>query len=263
MTKFVTGAQMYSVRTLTQTADDLYNTLKAIKAMGYNTVQLSGHGKDIPAERIADMLEELDLVCGATHISFAEMEEDLDKVIKTHKLWKCEYPGIGAMPFNLGGSAEGYKEFIKRANPIAEKLLDNGLHFIYHNHAFEFARFDGVRGIDMLIDGLSPAAQMEIDVFWVQSGGGNPVEWIKKVAGRMDVVHFKEMVGQMPDPTTHTMTRMAPVGEGNLDWPAIIAACEEIGVKYAFVEQDNAVESDPLACMKTSHDNLVKLGVTF
>ena len=43
----------------------------------------------------------------------------------------------------------------------------------------------------------------------------------------------------------------------------IAAACEEIGVKYAFVEQDNAVDTDPLGCMKTSHDNLVRLGARF
>ena len=263
MTKYITGAQMYSVRTLTQTAESLYETLKAIKAMGYNAVQLSGQSRDIPMERIADMLEELQLDCGATHLSFAEMEEDLDTVIKRHKLWKCAYPGVGAMPFQFGGSAEGVREFVRKVNPIAERLLDNGLHFIYHNHAFEFARFGGTRGIDILLNEFSPAVQFELDVYWVQAGGGEPVEWIKRVAGRMDVVHFKEMVGALPTKDEPSMTRMAPVGEGNLNWPAIMAACDEIGVKYAFVEQDNAVDSDPLGCMKTSHDNLVKLGARF
>ena len=263
MTKYITGAQMYSVRTLTQTAESLYETLKAIKAMGYNAVQLSGQSRDIPMERIADMLEELQLDCGATHLSFAEMEEDLDTVIKRHKLWKCAYPDVGAMPFQFGGSAEGVREFVRKVNPIAERLLDNGLHFIYHNHAFEFARFAGKTGMDILMEAFCPAVQFELDVYWVQAGGGEPVEWVKKVGGRMDVVHFKEMAGQLPGEKDHSMTRMAPVGEGNLNWPAIMAACEEIGVKYAFVEQDNAVDSDPLGCMKTSHDNLVRLGARF
>ena len=158
MTKFVTGAQMYSVRTLTQDANSLYEALKAVKAMGYNAVQLSGQSREIPQERIADMLQELELDCGATHISFQEMEEDLDGVIRRHKLWNCAYPGIGSMPFQYASSAEGIREFIRRVNPIAEKLLDNGQHFLYHNHAFEFAHFDGTLGMDLLLEGLSPAA---------------------------------------------------------------------------------------------------------
>ena len=263
MTNFVTGAQMYSVRTLTQSAESLYETLKAIKAMGYNAVQLSGQSRDIPMERIADMLEEFGLDCGATHLSFQEFEEDLDTVVKRHKLWKCAYPGLGAMPAQFGGSAEGIRAFAQRANAIAARLEDQGLHFIYHNHAFEFARFGGVTGMDILLDAFSPAVQFELDVYWVQAGGGEPVEWVKKVGGRMDVVHFKEMAGQLPTEKDHTMTKMAPVGEGNLNWPAIMAACDAIGVKYAFVEQDNAVDTDPLGCMKTSHDNLVRLGARF
>ena len=263
MTKFITGAQMYSVRTLTQTEDSLRSALEAIKDMGYNAVQLSGQGRDIPMERIADMLRELKLDCGATHISFADFEDDLDAVIKRHRLWNCAYPGLGAMPPQYAESADGLRAFAQKINPIAEKLLDHGLHFIYHNHAFEFARFDGACGMDILMDAFSPAVQFEIDVYWVQAGGGDPLEWIRKVAGRMDVVHFKEMVGQLPTKESPTMTRMAPVGEGNLHWPAIMAACDEIGVKYAFVEQDNAVETDPLGCMKTSHDNLVRLGAKF
>ena len=125
------------------------------------------------------------------------------------------------------------------------------------------AAFDpGARRL-FLLDEFCPAMQFEVDVYWVQAGGGEPVEWVKKVGGRMDVVHFKEMAGQLPGEQDHSMTKMAPVGEGNLNWPAIMAACDAIGVKYAFVEQDNAVDTDPLGCMKTSHDNLVRLGARF
>ena len=103
--------------------------------------------------------------------------------------------------------------------------------------------------------------QFELDVYWIQSGGGDPVEWIKKVQGRMDVVHFKEMVGCLP--TNGSMTKMAPVGEGNFDWRKIMQACDDTGVKFAFIEQDNAVDTDPLGCMRTSLENLTKLGGRF
>lgn len=264
MYNVLTGAQMYSVRGLTQTAEGLDGALKAISEMGYTSVQLSGHSPEIDIYLIKDMLDKYGLRCYATHTSFKDIEENTDEVIKRHKLWNCEYPGVGSMPFDMAGTEEGIRAFAKRAEAMAEKLADAGLKFIYHNHAFEFQRFGGITGMDILFDEFRKT-QFELDVFWVQTGGGDPVEWIKKVAGRMDVVHFKEMVGCLPDKTTRSMSRMAPIGEGNLDWRRIQQACDDTGVKYAFIEQDNANDEPDhgLGCMKTSITNLKKLGGRF
>lgn len=261
MTTFQIGAQMFSMRDRTQTAEAMRRTLCEVKKMGYNLVQLSGHNQQIDPAEIADMLRENELTCGSTHFSFEAMEQDPARIAQIHHLWNCSYPGIGSMPAEFHGSREGYLEFARRVSAVADCLAEDGLHLVYHNHAFEFAKFGGVTGLELLMEHASPNLQFEVDTYWVQSGGGDPVDWIHRVAGRMDVVHFKEMVGC--EPTGGTMTRMAPVGEGNLNWPKIFAACEEIGVKYAFVEQDNAVDTDSCACMKLSHDNLVKLGGRF
>ena len=181
--------------------------------------------------------------------------EDVDRCIAYHKALKCEYAGTGSMPRHfVERGEEGFVDFAKRASKVAEKLQDAGQHFLYHNHAFELAHYSKGRGLEILFNETSPAFQFEIDVFWIQAGGMNPIDWIHKVAGRMDVVHFKDMK------PTCTITE---IGNGNLDWPKIMAACDEIGVKYAFIEQDNAVESDPLNCMKISHDYLAPLGAKF
>lgn len=260
MSKFIVGAQMYSVRDKTTNAEDMLHALKAIKAMGYNTCQLSGHSQDIPDEQIAELLKESGVECVATHVSMDAIEADFDAIVRKHELWGCKYPGIGGLPqkYREAGS-EGYLEFARVAGEVANRFLDRGMHFIYHNHAFEYERFadTGKNGMELLLDNSPEALQFELDVFWVQAGGANPVDWIRKVAGRMDVVHFKEMNGSLKPPM------MAPIGTGNMDWPAMFAACDEIGVKYALIEQDNAVESDSLGCMQTSYDNLKKLGASF
>lgn len=262
MYNVLTGAQMYSVRTLTQTADALDGTLGALAKMGYTSVQLSGQNPDLDPAAVKGLLDRHGLVCPATHISFQEMETSLPNVIARHKLWNCAYPGIGSMPRQYAASAEGYRVFAKKANEIGKKLADEGLTFIYHNHAFEFQKFGETTGMDILFEELADT-QFEIDVYWVQSGGADPVEWIRKVAGRMDVVHFKEMAGRLPDEKNHSMTEMVPIGEGNLNWRKIMAACDETGVKYAFIEQDNAVDTDPLDCMHRSIRNLSRMGGRF
>ena len=261
MTKFQIGAQMYSMRDRTQTAEAMRRALTEVKNMGYNLVQLSGHNQQIDPNEIADMLKSIGLTCGSTHFGFDVLRDETARLAQVHHLWGCSYPGIGAMPDRYRTSKDGYIAFAKDVSEVADRLADEGLHLVYHNHAFEMAKFDGVTGLELLMEHSSPSLQFEVDTYWIQSGGGDPCEWIRRVAGRMDVVHFKEMVGC--EPTNGSMTKMAPVGEGNLNWPKIFAACEEIGVKYAFVEQDNAVETESCACMKRSHDNLVKLGGSF
>lgn len=262
MYNVLTGAQMYSVRTLTQTAEGLDAALGAIAAMGYTSVQLSGQNPKLDPALVRGLLDKHSLICPATHLSFQEMEEALPQVIARHKAWDCAYPGIGAMPFQYAASLDGIRAFAKKANEIGKKLKDEGLTFIYHNHAFEFRKFDGVTGMDILFDELTDV-QFELDVYWVQSGGADPIEWIRKVAGRMDVVHFKEMGGKLPDEKDRSMTQMVPIGEGNFNWQRIMAACDETKVRYAFIEQDNAVETDPLDCMRRSYENLSRMGGRF
>ena len=260
MSKLQIGAQLYSVRDHCQEPEEMLKCMKEIKAIGYNICQLSGHNKAFTADQLRGMLDESGLECVCTHIGFQEMEEDVDQVIKNHKILGCAYPGIGGLPGEFRASAEGYIEFAKRASKIADKMADNGQHFIYHNHAFEFYRFPevGKTGLELLMENCSEAVQFELDMFWVQMGGGNPLDYIEKVRGRMDVAHFKEMNG-----TPENRNVIAPIGAGNMNWTAIMDACDEIGVKYAMIEQDNAVETDSIGCMRFSYNTLSKLGGRF
>ena len=96
-----------------------------------------------------------------------------------------------------------------------------------------------------------------LDTYWVQAGGADIMKMVKKLHGRLPCVHLKDMY------VNGMGIVMAPVGEGNFDWQKIMQACDDIGVKYAFIEQDNAVDTDPLGCMKTSITNLTRLGGRF
>ena len=259
MTKLQIGAQMYSVRDYCDTPERMLDCMKKLKAIGYNCCQLSGHNPAITAEQLKDMLDESGLFCPCTHIGFAEMENDFDNVVKYHKTLNCAYPGIGGLPGEFR-NPEGYVEFAKRASKVAEKFLDHGMHFIYHNHAFEFYRYPevGKTGLELLMENSSDAVQFELDMFWVQMGGGNPIDWIEKVRGRMEIAHFKEM-----NATVDSRNVIAPIGAGNMNWTAIMEACDSIGVKYAMVEQDNAVDTDSIACMEFSYKTLSRLGGRF
>ena len=97
----------------------------------------------------------------------------------------------------------------------------------------------------------------EIDVHWVTRGGQNPVNWIHKVGKRMPVIHFKDFA--IIDGGTPVFCE---IGEGNLDWPAIIQACREEGVRWYSIEQDSLFrDRDIFESIKISFDNLKAMGV--
>ena len=255
MSKMTVAAQLYTLREYTQTPEDIANTLKKVKKMGYNAVQLSGLGPVEPDELKGILLENRINAC-ATHVSFERLQNDLDNIIKEHKLWDCKYVGVGSMPGEYSKNKEGYLKFVREASTIGRQLQESGLEFIYHNHNFEFVKFGDKTGLDILFEESDPESfNFEIDTYWVQAGGADPASWINKVSGRMKVVHFKDMIVNNKGEQI-----MAEVGEGNLNWPAIIKACEDTGVEWCAVEQD-VCQRNPFKSLEISLNNLKKMGL--
>jgi sugar phosphate isomerase/epimerase len=255
MARPIVAAQLYTVRAFTQTPQDLATSLEKIKNMGYTAVQVSAIGP-IPDAEVKSMVDNLGLKICITHIGYDKLWKETDQVIAQHKLWDCQHVAIGSMPqaYRQEGE-EGFRRFAAEAAAVGEKLAAAGLTFSYHNHAFEFVRFGKLTGLDIIYNESDPRyLQSEIDTYWVQYGGGDPAAWIRKMKGRAPVVHFKDMVIVENQPT------MAEIGEGNLNWPAIIQATEEAGSEYAAVEQD-ITRRDPFESLQISYNNLKAMGL--
>ena len=138
---------------------------------------------------------------------------------------------------------------------VAEKYRGSGLLIGYHNHSHELARFDGKTGLQILLEQFSPDIWWEIDTYWIQHGGADPVQWIGKVTGKIPCVHLKDMA-IMPDKTQV----MAEVGEGNMNWPAILKACRDAGVQWFIIEQD-ICQRDPFESLQISLRNVRGMGL--
>ena len=247
------AAQMFTLREFLTTPADIATTMKRVKAIGYHAVQLSGLGPIDPQE-LATILDGEGLQAVITHTSFDRMLNDLPSVIADHKLWKCPNVAIGGLPEEFR-NADGYVRFAGVATEVARKLDEAGLTFSYHNHAFEFQRFNGKTGIELLYAHADPKLfKAEIDTYWVQYGGGDPAEWISRMKDRMIVIHFKDMT------IIDNQITMAEVGEGNLNWPRILQACREAGVAWYAVEQD-ICQRDPFESLAISLRNLHAMGV--
>ncbi len=247
------AAQMYTLRDFTKTPQDLAETLKKVKKIGYDAVQMSG-ACAMPYNDLHKLLSDAGLICCATHIGFEQMRDNPAQVIQDHYAIQCKYPAIGGLP-NEYRNAEGYKRFAKEATEVGKRLAEGGMHFGYHNHNFELEKFDGRTGLATIYEDSDPKyVKAEIDTYWIQHGGGDPAAWIEKLAGRIPLVHLKDMTVRKGN------SIMAEVGEGNMNWKSILGACKKAGVEWYIVEQDTC-ERDPFDSLAISLKNLKSWGL--
>ncbi len=243
------AAQLYTLREYCKDEEGLRESLRKVKEIGYQAVQVSGIGS-IPHDTVKKIADEMGLVICATHVSYDALTKEIDDVIAQHKLWDCKYVGLGSLPLDYRTSAEGYQSFASAANEIAGKLSLHGLEFIYHNHHFEYTKFDNRTGMDILLEETNnETVGFELDMYWVQAGGVNPLDMIERVNGRMAVVHLKDMA------IVDNKQVFAEIGEGNMNYKDIIEACRKIGVQWYVVEQDVCLR-DPFESLAISFRNL-------
>ena len=242
------AAQLFTLRDFTQTAAQFAATLGKVATMGYPAVQVSAIGPIPPAE-VAHLLKENNLACCATHASLDRIKNDPAGLIAELKSWGCKYTAVGGF-FPKDPTTADWHRFSDEFNQAAAAFAGSGIQLGYHNHSHELAKFDGKTALDILLERLDPSIWFEIDTFWITHGGGDPAEWIRKVAGRIPAVHLKDMGIRYPKEQL-----MMEVGEGNLNWPAILQACKSAGVQWHIIEQDTCYR-DPFESLGISLRNL-------
>jgi len=232
-----------------------YDTLYALKEMGYSYIEASAFGQ-YSAAALKDMLNKSGLRMLSLHCMIEHLESWFDPITEYVENMQAGTKYIGC-PVLRGSmrTKEGYKTEAEVMNRLGKRLKKRGLKYVYHNHNFEFERFGDVCGQDILFEYTDPEyVNFQLDTFWIAFAGLDPVEYIKKFAGRCPVMHLKDMT----DDEDKKQAPFAPVGEGVLDFEKIILTALECGVKEFLVEQD--VKYKPqLECAKSSSDTIKRI----
>lgn len=245
------GVQLYTLRDKCQNAEDFETTLNFLDSIGCNIIQISAIG-DIHPQVVAELVDKYKMDVCVTHKPYDRMKNDLDALIQEHNLIYCSNIGIGGMPGSVHESYEGVTGFIAKCNEISEKMLKQGKRLCYHNHAIEFEVYDGERTFERLINEV-PQLHFIPDTYWMQVGGVNPADYLKKLKGRVEVCHFKDMC------IVNNTQRYAECGTGNIDLGACYKACQDIGVEYIVIEQDDCYGKDPFKCVEIGFKGLQRI----
>jgi sugar phosphate isomerase/epimerase len=264
--------------------DGAFTTLKRLNELGFNAVEISqipmseANVGEIERARtefgmeIAALSAALETPVGAPVDSLLN---DFDKIVADSMRLACRLVRIGMMPFSAMASEKALLDFCSKSNEMAARLAEHGIALYYHNHHIEFAKYDGKYVLDIIRES-APLMRFELDVHWIHRGGKDPVSVLKDYAGLVDLVHLKDYrIGQLPPNAFEFLqagdrqafmtafegvVQFAEVGEGNLDFKAIIDQSLTSGARYLLIEQDNQYGRDPFDCLATSRDNLIALG---
>lgn len=240
------AAQLYTCRDLLQTPPDIIRTLRRVREAGYRSVQVSGMGP-IAEEELMKILDGEGLTCCATHEGGEEILNEPARVIERLAKLRCHhtaYAWPAGVDFSCPASVDALIAGLDRSGAL---LAAAGMTLCYHNHQIEFRKLEGRTVWSRIFSGTNPAhLQAELDTYWVQFGGADPVALCEQLASRLPLLHLKDYAVN-----AENQPFFCEVGSGNLDFARIVAAAEKSGCQWFIVEQDTC-PGDPVDSLAQS-----------
>lgn len=259
----------------------IYETMRRLLLMGVHYIELSQI--DLDPDTVKELhrgmedfgIEILAMTAGLLPNRFfpgriLSLEEDFEELMGYMKELHCEELRIVSAPPLDFSSREHVISYAEACEAAALRLLDRGVNFSYHSHCPEFCRFDGMLAIDLYLE-QAPHMGMEICSYWMQAGGADTEELIRRYQGRGRLLHLKDYrIGKpkeripLPEekgaPPRFELCQTAEIGEGNLDMAGIIRAGALCGRPYMFIEQDQHYGRTEFECIEKSYENLRRMG---
>ena len=221
------GVQLYTVRSEMQ--NGVEQTLERVTAIGYQEVEFAGYFGHSPTE-IREMLARTGLRSPAAHIQPAFETDAWTRILDDANEAGHEYVVVASVPQSMRADLDSWRRTAEAMTGAGERARAAGLQYAYHNHDFEFIEMDGRVAFDVFCEESDPdLVQIELDLFWIIHGGGDPVAFFNRWPGRVPMVHVKDRTsgGEMVD-----------VGAGVINWAGLFQHIDHAGMRHFFVEHD-------------------------
>lgn len=254
------GLQLWSLRA--PLAANLSSGMSEVKALGFKVVEGAGTYGHSPKEfRALAKANGLKIV--SAHFPYERLQSDVDGVIAEATALGVSYVVVPWIPHKGDFGMAQARAAVADFNAWGAKFKAAGLSFGFHPHGYEFHReADGDTPFDYIMQKSDPSLVFcEMDVFWVERGGGDPVALLRKYPGRYKALHVKDLKKGSETGTRDGKALASDnvaVGTGMIDFPGIVAAAPAAGVKYYFIEDET---SDPEANIPPSITYLESIGL--
>ncbi|WP_035672605.1 sugar phosphate isomerase/epimerase [Flavobacterium sp. 83] len=250
------GIQLWTLRdTLPK---DVKGVLAQVGKVGFNEVETFGYSPTngffgTSVKDFKSMLCDNGLKATSNHFDFNGYiengsTESIKSYIETANILGSDYITVPYIVQNLRGkSVDDYKTLASKINHAAELCKASGLKLAYHNHDFEFEKFESTTGYEILLNNTDKnLVDFEMDLYWVFRSGNNPLQLFKEHPGRFKMWHVKDMDKINP-------AFNAEIGTGSIDFKAIFAEAELSGMKRFFLEHESNYKPSPIESAAISY----------
>ena len=236
---FPLGVQAYTFRKSFPV--DVAKTLDTIKMMGFT--EMEGGGGRMSPEAFKKLCDDRGISIPSTGAGYEELVRAPDSVIYRAKILGAKYVMCAWIPHDNGVlTIENAKKAVDDFNRIGKLMKDQGLIFCYHAHGYEFQPYENSNLLDYIFRNTNPEyVSFEMDIFWMQFGGGDPVALLKKYGNRWKLIHLKDLrKGTVKNLTGLTgPENNVPLGQGEIDIPGILKEAKKLGIKHYFIEDES------------------------
>jgi sugar phosphate isomerase/epimerase len=283
------GVQLFSIPKMAAT--DLKGTLKLMGETGYKEVEFFGpypfsapeaienwkglatrlgidknafYGYSIP--EVIKMLNQYGLKCPSIHLDVMTMRKNMTQMLDAVAPMGVKYVALPTIIDAERATLDDYKKRAEEFNHFGEQMSKYGVSFVYHNHGYEHAEKEGEIPMHYLLKNTNPKhVKFEMDIFWMQAGGGDPIEFLKAYPNRYKLMHIKDASkpvrfsgdGGTSDQWIALFPLMADPGDGVFDIQKILTQASASGVEHFFLERD--LTPTPELTIKNSYKNLSKM----
>jgi sugar phosphate isomerase/epimerase len=240
--------QLYTIRDLL--AKDYEGTIRKVAEMGYVGVETANMFGGSPATA-AKLFGELGLTVSGAH-SPLPLGDQKQEVINTMSALNCKRLILPGHPPETYQSLDGIKRICDSLNEASLVAKANGFQVGYHNHWFEYQVVENRIPADVMLEYLDHNVFFEVDVYWVQTAGQNPVDAVRRLGSRAPLLHVKDGPCQIEAP-------MTALGEGVVDIPGVVAAGAG-STEWLIVELDHCA-TDMMEAVRKSYQYLIGKGL--
>lgn len=236
-----TGIQVSSLKPLLLTDVQVEDACRKMRALDSRVVQLQWIDPAVPVEVIARALEANQVKSVSVQDFYETVMENPDYYTRlnaaTGGRWLC----VSRIPERLK-SPEGLDAFVQELKQLQEQLEPLGQEVCFHPVSGDFTAVPGQNAVEYLLEHM-PRMQICLDLYHLNRNCRDMPGFIRRYAGRICMVHFKDSRADV----------LVPAGQGDTDWTGVVRACLDAGVPYGFVEQERW-DRDPYDCLKEALD---------
>jgi sugar phosphate isomerase/epimerase len=220
---------------------DVAKTLDTIRMLGFT--ELEGGGNRMAPEAFRTLCDERGISIPSIGAGYEQLVKSPDSVIDKAKILGAKYVMCAWIPHDHGVlTFENAKKAAEDFNRVGKSLSEQGLIFCYHAHGYEFQPYEDGTLLDYIFKNTNPAyVSFEMDIMWITFGGGDPVTLLKKYGKRWKLMHLKDLRKGAPKNLTGLTgpENDVPLGQGEVDIPAVLKEAKKIGIKHYFVEDES------------------------